>query len=380
MSVTMQSSSSLDPVAGREQVRADIDQAQIEVERALAEIRAGRPVALRGADPVLALSTEALDAAATETLAALAGIGARLVLTAPRLRRLGLADRTEAGAVALPTLDPARIEALALRLDARIDAPVAPASAGDAAALALMALAQVLPAVIVVPGEAAPRGTLAVTPEAVLAYPGRLAAGLRPVSRAPVPLASAPDSEFVVFRGGEGLRDQVAVVIGRPDLSAPVAVRLHSACLTGDLFGSLKCDCGDQLRGTAGWMAQHGGGIVLYLDQEGRGNGLANKIRAYDLQARGLDTYEADEALGFGLDQRRFDFAAAMLKALGVTSVRLLSNNPEKAASLEAAGIAVVETQRALGRVTPENIRYLTAKRDRAGHALDLDAFACIDV
>lgn len=371
MSVAMQSSSNLDPAAGRD---------QIDVERALAEIRAGRPVALRGRDPVLALSAEALDGETAAAFAALAGSGARLVLPAPRLRRLGLPERAEAGAVALPTLDPDRIEALALRLDARIDAPVAPASSGDAAALALMALAQVLPAVLVVPGEAAPPGTLPVAEEAVARYPARQAAALRPVSRAPVPLAGAPDSEFVVFRGGEGLRDQVAVVIGRPDLSGPVAVRLHSACLTGDLFGSLKCDCGDQLRGTAGWMAQHGGGIVLYLDQEGRGNGLANKIRAYDLQARGLDTYEADEALGFGLDQRRFDFAAAMLKALGVTAVRLVSNNPEKAASLEAAGLTVVETQRALGRVTPENIRYLTAKRDRAGHALDLDAFACIDV
>ncbi|AWB24914.1 GTP cyclohydrolase II RibA [Methylobacterium currus] len=375
MSVTMQSSSSVDPAAGRD---------QIDVERALAEIRAGRPVALSGRDPVLALSAEALEADTVAAFAALgtgqaAGQGARLVLPAPRLRRLGLTDRTEAGAVALPEIDPARIEALALRLDGRIDAPVAPASAGDTAALALMALAQVLPAVLVVPGEDVPPGTLAVAAEAVARYPGRQAAALRPVSRAPVPLASAPDSEFVVFRGGEGLRDQVAVVIGKPDLSEPVAVRLHSACLTGDLFGSLKCDCGDQLRGTAGWMAQHGGGIVLYLDQEGRGNGLANKIRAYDLQARGLDTYEADEALGFGLDQRRFDFAAAMLKALGVSRVRLLSNNPEKAASLEAAGLTVVETQRALGRITPENIRYLTAKRDRAGHALDLDAFACLD-
>ncbi|AWN50156.1 GTP cyclohydrolase [Methylobacterium terrae] len=379
MSVTMQSHLSLDPAAGREQVRDQVRD-QVGVERALAEIRAGRPVALRGTDPVLALSAEALDEATNAALAALAGTGARLVLPAPRLRRLGLADRKDAGAVALPAIDPARIEALALRLDARIDAPVAPASAGDEAALALAALAQVLPAVVVVPGEAAPPGTLSVAAEAVARYPARQAAALRPVSRAPVPLAGAPDSEFVVFRGGEGLRDQVAVVIGRPDLTGPVAVRLHSACLTGDLFGSLKCDCGDQLRGTAGWMAQHGGGIVLYLDQEGRGNGLANKIRAYDLQARGLDTYEADEALGFGLDQRRFDFAAAMLKALGVASVRLLSNNPEKAASLEAAGIAVVETQRALGRVTPENLRYLTAKRDRAGHALDLDAFACIDV
>ena len=382
MSVTMQSHTNLGPAAGREQAQIQA-RAQIEVERALAEIRAGRPVALRGADPVLALSVEALDGDAAAALAALAGTGARLVLPAARLRRLGLADRFEPGAVALPAIDPVRIETLALRLDGRIDAPVAPVSAGDEAALALMALAQVLPAVLVVPGEAALSGdlagTLAVEAASVAAYPGRQAASLRPVSRAPVPLASAPDSEFVVFRGGEGLRDQVAVVIGRPDLSQPVAVRLHSACLTGDLFGSLKCDCGDQLRGTAGWMAQHGGGIVLYLDQEGRGNGLANKIRAYDLQARGLDTYEADEALGFGLDQRRFDFAAAMLKALGVTSVRLLSNNPDKAASLEAAGLTVVETQRALGRITPENIRYLTAKRDRAGHALDLDAFACSD-
>ncbi|WP_053080589.1 GTP cyclohydrolase II RibA [Methylobacterium variabile] len=375
MSVTMQSSTSLDPAAGREQV-----QDQIDVERAVAEIRAGRPVALRGEDPVLALSAEALDEGNLASLAALAGTGARLVLPAPRLRRLGLAERTEAGAVALPVIDPARIEALALRLDGRIDAPVAPASAGDEAALALMALAQVLPAVLVVPGEAVPPVALSVGVKAVAAYPRRQAASLRPVSRAPVPLAGAPESEFVVFRGGEGLRDQVAVVIGRPDPAEPVAVRLHSACLTGDLFGSLKCDCGDQLRGTARWMAQHGGGIVLYLDQEGRGNGLANKIRAYDLQARGLDTYEADETLGFGLDQRRFDFAAAMLTALGVSRVRLLSNNPEKAASLEAAGLTVVETQRALGRVTPENIRYLTAKRDRAGHALDLDAFACLDV
>lgn len=154
MSVTMQSSSSnLDPAAGREQ-----RQEQVDVERALAEIRAGRPVALRGADPVLALSVEALDGDAAGALAALAGTGARLVLPAARLRRLGLADRSEAGAVALPAIDPVRIETLALRLDGRIDAPVAPASAGDEAALALMALAQVLPAVLVVPGEAAPPG------------------------------------------------------------------------------------------------------------------------------------------------------------------------------------------------------------------------------
>ena len=107
------------------------------------------------------------------------------------------------------------------------------------------------------------------------------------VSRAPVPLDGAPETEFVIFRGGEGLRDQVAIIIGKPDLSGIVDVRLHSACLTGDLFGSLKCDCGDQLRDTVARMAKGQGGILLYLDQEGRGNGIANKMKAYKLQSQG---------------------------------------------------------------------------------------------
>jgi GTP cyclohydrolase II len=190
------------------------------------------------------------------------------------------------------------------------------------------------------------------------------------VSRSPVPLEGAPTSEFVVFRGGEGLRDQVAVIVGTPDFTKPVAVRLHSACLTGDLFGSLKCDCGDQLRRTARWMADNGGGMLLYLDHEGRGNGIANKIRAYELQSHGYDTYEADEALGFDLDGRRFDFAAEMLRQLGVTRVRLLTNNPEKTAALRRAGLDVVSEHRVTGRPTPENVRYLAAKRDRAGHVI----------
>jgi GTP cyclohydrolase II len=149
-------------------------------------------------------------------------------------------------------------------------------------------------------------------------------------------------------------------------------VRLHSACLTGDLFGSLKCDCGDQLRHTARFMAENGGGVILYLDQEGRGNGLANKIRAYALQARGHDTYDADEILGFGLDQRRFGYAARMLDLLGVTRVRLMTNNPAKIEALRAAGLEVAD-QRIQGRPTPQNIHYLATKRDRAGHFLDVD-------
>jgi GTP cyclohydrolase II len=191
-----------------------------------------------------------------------------------------------------------------------------------------------------------------------------------------VPLEGAPDSEFVVFRGGEGLRDQAAIIVGRPDFLRPVLVRLHSACLTGDLFGSLKCDCGDQLRYAARFMAENGGGVLLYLDQEGRGNGLASKVRAYDLQARGFDTYDADAALGFDSDRRIFDFAAEMLKKLGARRVRVMTNNPEKIAALAAAGLEIADEQRVLGRLTDHNARYLEAKRDKAGHFIDLDSVA----
>jgi len=165
----------------------------------------------------------------------------------------------------------------------------------------------------------------------------------------------------------------VAILIGQPDPGAPVWVRLHSACLTGDLFGSLKCDCGDQLRHTAQWMAANGGGVLLYLDQEGRGNGLSSKIRAYDLQAQGFDTYDADEVLGFDHDQRHFDFAAAMLKALGVSRVRLMTNNPVKIAALRDAGLDIVSDERVIGRRTDHNQGYLAAKRDRAGHLFEAD-------
>ena len=143
---------------------------------------------------------------------------------------------------------------------------------------------------------------------------------------------------------------------------------------TGDLFGSLKCDCGDQLRHTARHMAENGGGILLYLDQEGRGNGLSNKMRAYKLQAGGFDTYDADEVLGFDHDQRGFDFAAMMLKQLGVTRVQVMTNNPIKIAALETAGLEVVADQRILGRLNDHNVRYLASKRDRAGHFIEMDA------
>lgn len=350
----------------------------VAVDRAISEFRAGRPVLLRDGDALaLALAAELAETALVQRLDELAKGLAHLVLTAPRLRRLGARARTETGIFAMPTLDMGRVETLALKTDGKMDAPIAPAAALDNAALELARLALVLPAAVLVPVTAeivAGEPLIEVSIAAINAYRAAQAASLTIVGRAPVPLEGAPETEFVVFRGGEGLRDQVAIIVGSPDLTSAVPVRLHSACLTGDLFGSLKCDCGDQLRETVQWMAENDGGILLYLDQEGRGNGISNKMRAYKLQSQGWDTYDADEVLGFDLDQRHFDFAATMLKQLGVSRVTALTNNPLKVGAIEAAGLEVAATQRVLGRPNVHNVRYLTSKRDRAGHVIDMDA------
>ncbi len=351
--------------------------AERRVDRAIADYRAGRPVGVtEGAEALVVVNVEALTPQIAQALDTLAPGHARLVLPSARLRRLGLEGRTTPGNVAFPVADVARAEALALKIDARIDAPVSPISLLDEAALELARLTLVTPAVYVLPvkPEALDAALCVVSAEELRAYRASQVKATKLVARAPVPLEYAADTEFVVFRGGEGLRDQVAIIVGKPDFSKPVAIRMHSACLTGDLFGSLKCDCGDQLRGTVQKMAEGDGGILLYLDQEGRGNGIANKMRAYKLQSQGWDTYDADEVLGFDLDQRRFDFAAQMLTQLGIHAVRVMTNNPQKIGALKAAGLEVVADQRAFGRQTAENIRYLASKRDRAGHFIDFDA------
>jgi GTP cyclohydrolase II len=350
----------------------------IAVERLISEIRSGRPVLIRDKNQLLlAASIEILSEELAKRLDMVAEGQASLLLPAARLRRLGL-EREASGRIALPKIDLARIDNLALRLDARIDAPVMNVTAIERAALDLAALALILPAMLIIPLNEEPHflpDLLEATQEAISQYRRNRSTDLTLISRAPVPLEGA-STEFVVFRGGEGLRDQVAIIVGKPDFNGVVPVRLHSACLTGDLFGSLKCDCGDQLRGTVQFMAENGGGVLLYLDQEGRGNGLSNKIRAYSLQASGFDTYEADEVLGFDLDQRRFDFAADMLRQLGVKNVKLLTNNPEKIAAIIRAGLNIVAHERVIGRPTAENVHYLTSKRDRAGHLIDIDAMS----
>lgn len=361
------------------------DPREVAVERALAEIRSGRPVVVvDGKKQLLTIAAESVDDAMLERLieadnTAIDNRGAQLVLSPPRARLLGF-QGPESAVIALAGVGAKTILEIVSDTAAHLDAQqLEPAEDCQIDALDLVRLSYLLPAAITVPldtpqaSAAKKEGLVQVDRAAIRHYRENVLTSLRIVSRAPVPLEEAGETEFVVFRGGEGMRDQIAVIIGKPSPDEPVYVRLHSACLTGDLFGSLKCDCGDQLRGTVRNMAELGGGILLYLDQEGRGSGIANKIRAYHLQHCGYDTFDADEILGFGIDQRRFDFAAAMLRQLGHTAIRLMTNNPAKVLALQEAGLDVVSSHPVKGRLTLQNAGYLAAKRDRAGHKIDGD-------
>jgi GTP cyclohydrolase II len=188
-------------------------------------------------------------------------------------------------------------------------------------------------------------------------------------SEALVPLASGIAARFIVFRDATGT-DQVAIIVGKPNLARPVPVRLHSACLTGDVFGSRRCDCGDQLALALARVEDLGGGIILYLAQEGRGLGLANKMRTYRLQDGGLDTFDANTTLGFDDDERDYGIAARMLQMLNCSQILLLTNNPAKLDGLTRAGIEIAARIPLVAPINPHNKRYLTAKAARSGHQL----------
>ena len=205
----------------------------------------------------------------------------------------------------------------------------------------------------------------------VLAYAETEVAGLRQIVSADVPLNGAPDSRVVAFRSHGSAIEHLAIVIGRPETREAPLVRIHSECFTGDLLGSMRCDCGEQLRGAIRRMAEDGSGVLLYLAQEGRGIGLVNKLRAYGLQDRGLDTMDANRALGWGADERNFLIGATMLRIMGINRVRLLTNNPDKLDAMTACGIEVVGREPHLFAPNGVNDEYLATKAARFGHMLD---------
>ncbi len=354
------------------------------VHRAIAELRRGIPVLLNGAEPLVIVAAEAVGAHGMAEFASLARDEPLLVLAPVRASSVlaqAVPRSTQAMAVRLPgnPFDPVTLRSLAdptaeQLLPSKPEAVAAPLLA--APALGLVKLGRLLPAALAAPARpdapqlAAARHLLAVEAADVTAYPNALAGSLRRVSEAPVPLDGAPDSRIVAFRGFDAGVEHLAILVGRPELESAPLVRIHSECFTGDLLGSLRCDCGAQLRGAIHRMADEGAGVLLYLAQEGRGIGLVNKLRAYALQDRGLDTLDANRALGWGADERSFLVAATMLREIGIHRVRLLTNNTEKMSGLAACGVEVIGREKHYFPPNGINDDYLATKAERFGHLL----------
>ena len=342
------------------------------VERTLAALRRGQPVEVAG---TTFLAVETADDAA---LAAFdSAQAADLVISGPRAATLHLANQiagTPSGpvriarstwldlAAARAVADPAKDLETPLKGPFRTRAIAAPEAAE--AALVLARLAGLLPALFV---DGAAENPAAASAAEI--HAAARSEHLAIVARARLPTRHAEKGEIVAFRSGGDGAEHVALIVGDPG-EAPPLVRLHSECLTGDLFGSLKCDCGPQLDDALRQIAEAPWGILLYLRQEGRGIGLANKLRAYQLQDQGFDTVDANFRVGFGDDERDFAVAARMLRKLGQDRVRLLTNNPKKVAGLESEGIAVIERVPLKAGENPHNAAYLATKKAKSGHEL----------
>ena len=356
-----------------------------QAERGLFELRKGRPLYItesaRGG--ALVAPVDGLVLGVLEELRLFGPL--RLVITSHRAESLGVGsdEKSPGFSLSLNGEGPEQIVRLASEHKAigSGDHDVRPATNTELAGVMLVRLGQLLPAVVcadvvgndedVVHRRVVKGTTLSVSASEVSAWANDGSVEVTHVSEGPVPLASADDARFMAFRESNGLREHVAVLIGQqerwPD---PVPVRIHSACLTGDLFGSLRCDCGEQLRGSLRLFAERGGGVLLYMSQEGRDIGLANKLRAYALQEQGLDTVDADQVLGFGSDERVYGAAVQMLKTLKIDRVELLTNNPHKVEAVRSAGIEVVSRRPLYGTLNRHNLPYVKAKVERSGHWL----------
>jgi GTP cyclohydrolase II len=346
------------------------------VRTGIAMLRAGRAVRIAGSPPIAIAAVETVSQELIDLLDP--HHQARLMISGERAAALHLANERDAADPSSPVLigqaswlDAAAALALAdpgQDLDRPPLGPLQPVAAEcietGRAALDLARLAGLLPALWVLDPAAA---EFIVSADDVTRE--RKHPSVEIVARARLPLDGMPPTQIVAFRASDDGQEHVALVVGAFGGKPPL-VRLHSECLTGDVFGSLKCDCGPQLKEALHILGAAGGGVLLYLRQEGRGIGLANKIRAYSLQDRGLDTVDANRRLGFADDERDYGHAAAMLRALGIDEVRLLTNNPAKVDGLEGAGLKVAERVAHQMPANPHNADYLATKRKRSGHLL----------
>ena len=354
------------------------------VDRARVALRCGEVVAIDDGDGgvALALAVETLSAGALERLCHLAGTAPVVALTRWRAAALGLVTPGGPGVLALTPPEAPSLEAIHALLEPGRTAAIAESRISEAgphavAAVRLTKLAALLPTAVIAPVAADRRAGAAwslghdlrlVRAGDIADYRREEARALRRVADARVPLADAPEAQVIAFRPSNGGHEHLAIVIGAPRPGEPVLVRMHSECFTGDLLGSLRCDCGEQLRRAIAAIAEQGHGIVLYLAQEGRGIGLVNKLRAYQLQDQGYDTLDANEALGFDADERLYLPAAEILRQLGFERVRLMTNNPDKMAQLGRCGIEVAERVPHVIPSNDHNAAYLRAKAQRGGH------------
>ena len=345
--------------------------------RARGDLRLGLPVAVRdGTNIILVLAAEGLQG---DRLAALRQIGsADLVLSGWRAETLKI--QVYDGDIArievpqdvgmdwvLSAADPVDDLSNPLR------GPFAVRRGGSARlhrlGVRLAKSAHLLPSVLAVAAPSVPEGITVLD-----AGPAEAALDAAPdhanVVNGRVPLSLANAGRVHVFRPVSGAEEHVVVEIGRPDRRKPVLTRLHSACFTGDVLGSLKCDCGPQLQSALQTIGAEGEGLLLYLSQEGRGIGLANKMRAYALQDQGFDTVDANHRLGFEDDERDFRIGADLLKKMGFSAVRLMTNNPAKVAMLQAQEIIVDRREPLRVGRGPENTKYLDVKAKKSGHLL----------
>jgi len=362
----------------------------VAVEDAAARLRAGQPVIVL--DDGAAILVQAAETATADSLARLVRLGegrASLALTAQRgtaldlpinghpVLSLRLTDDIDLATVRR-LIDPTR-----KRPTVRPEVRDAPPDSCTSAAIKLTKLAHLLPAALTVPlapvsvrqpaalvEALAGESLVQVDAASIAGYADLAAETLHPVAEARLPIAVAENARIVGFRPADGSVEQFAIVVGTPAEHQPVLCRIHSECFTGDLLGSLRCDCGSQLREALRLMGEAGHGVLLYLAHEGRGIGLINKLRAYQLQDQGFDTLDANRQLGFEPDERSFKAAAVMLRHLGVGRVRLLTNNPVKVERLVQEGIQVSERVPHAIAANRHNQAYLQTKARRAGHWL----------
>jgi GTP cyclohydrolase II len=360
--------------------------AVVAVERAAGDLRRGLPVVVlpeKGPASLIA-SAELAGNDVIDAMARWSGAAPHVLLTHHRAATLKIRLYTErAVAVALPKEERARAAMLLADPTRDMNDPLMgpwKADRGELSGAALAAIqlaksAELLPAVIETRIDRAKamklcrdEGLLSVAVPQILSQASSDRIALKIVARAQLPLAGAENTRVLAFRPSNGGREHLALIVGSPEPPGPVLIRLHSECLTGDLLGSLKCDCGDQLRGAVAAIGEAGTGILLYLPQEGRGIGLINKLKAYELQDQGFDTIDANQRLGFEADEREFAVAAEMLKYLGFASVRLMTNNPDKVAQLARHGVTVIERVPHKFPSNPHNAAYIATKKAKAGH------------